>query len=58
MQRYNIAEFSREQEKIFLQKSRLYIENQLPEHIHSDFLEIIYILEGRGYHFANGKKVP
>lgn len=53
---YHLSEFSRENEKIFVQKSRLYIENQLPEHIHSDFIEILYVLEGCGYHIAAGEK--
>ena len=52
---YHLSEFSRENEKIFVQKSRLYIENQLPEHIHSDFIEILYVLEGCGYHIGQAK---
>lgn len=54
--KYVISEFSRDKEKIFVQKSRLYIENQLPEHSHVDFMEILYVLEGSGYHIVNGVK--
>lgn len=53
---YELAKFSRENETIFVQESRLYVENQLPEHTHKDFMEILYILDGNGEHILNGVK--
>lgn len=51
---YELSDFSRENEKIFVQESRLYHKNQLPEHTHKDFMEILYVLEGTGDHILNG----
>lgn len=52
---YELSGFSRGNEKIFVQESRLYAENQLPEHTHKDFMEILYIMEGTGEHILNGE---
>lgn len=53
---YRLSEFAKSDEKIVIQKSRLYKKGQLPEHMHKDFMEILYILEGSGYHVLNGNR--
>lgn len=54
MYKYFLKDFSREGEKVMIERS-VYIEGCLPMHVH-DFLEIFYIEKGKGYHILNNTK--
>ena len=55
MEKYLFADYSRESEKISVNKS-VYLD-VLSDHTH-DFFEVVYICKGTGYHFINGTKTP
>jgi AraC-like DNA-binding protein len=56
MHHYDLENFSRKGEKIFINKS-VYIEGFLPMHNHN-FIEMFFIMEGRGIHIINGERKP
>ncbi len=56
MYQYNFTDFAREGEQITINES-VYIRGMLPEHTHN-FLEIFYVIEGRGVHVINGHELP
>ncbi len=56
MYRYFLKDFSREGEKVMIERS-VWIEGCLPLHGH-DFLEIFYIEKGKGFHILNNTRTP
>jgi len=54
--KYSLEQFVRTGEKMMVHKSIINYEGQLPEHGHSDFMEIFYITKGEGYHILNETK--
>lgn len=56
MHRFFLKDFSREGEKVMIERS-VWIKDSLPMHDH-DFLEIFYIEKGRGWHVLNNTRTP
>lgn len=56
MYQYDFKEFARDGEQITVNES-VYLPGMLPEHTHN-FLEIIYLLNGKGVQKINGQTIP
>lgn len=54
MYSYKLNDFTHDGEKMLIHTSMIQTKGQLPEHSHEDFIEIFYVIKGKGIHILNG----